>query len=110
MFELRGPLFFGAASRLNDAFEAAFPPPKVFILRFDAVPLVDVSGVGALNRFLKRCETHGTRVLITELNRGAHAVLRQMGVLDLANVEAHESYEDAVQRAGVLTGQGESQA
>jgi len=33
-FELRGPLSFGAASRLNDAFEAAFPPPKAFILRF----------------------------------------------------------------------------
>ena len=55
VFELHGPLFFGAASRLNDAFEAAFPSPKVFILRFEDVPLVDVSGVAALNRFLKRC-------------------------------------------------------
>jgi SulP family sulfate permease len=106
VFELRGPLFFGAASRLNDAFEAAFPPPKVFILRFDAVPMVDVSGVGALMRFLKRCETHGTRVLIAELKPRARSVLQQMGALDLANVEAVEDYDDAVARAAVLTGQG----
>jgi SulP family sulfate permease len=104
MFELRGPLFFGAASRLNDAFEAAFPPPKVFILRFEAVPMVDVSGVGALDRFLKRCATHGTCVLITELNRRAHAVLRQMGVLDLANVEVLETYGEAIDRAAVVAG------
>jgi SulP family sulfate permease len=107
LFELRGPLFFGAASRLNDAFEAAFPPPKVFILRFEAVPMVDASGVGALSRFLKRCETHGTRVLMTELNRRAHAVLRQMGVLDLANVEVLESYGEAVERAGAITGRAD---
>ena len=104
VFELRGPLFFGAASRLNDAFDAAFPPPRVFILRFEAVPMVDASGVGALSRFLKRCETHGTCVLIAELNRRAHAVLRQMGVLDLANVELLETYGDAIERAAALAG------
>jgi len=105
LFELRGPLFFGAASRLNDAFEAAFPSPKVFILRFDAVPIVDVSGVGALSRFLKRCQTQGTRVLITGLNTRAHAVLSQMGALDLPNVEVLESYGDAVARVSGLPGE-----
>jgi SulP family sulfate permease len=101
-FALRGPLFFGAASRLNDAFEAAFPSPKVFILRFAEVPIVDASGVGALTRFLKRCETHGTRVLMSELNPGAKAVLERMGVLGFANVEVFPRYAEAVDRAAAL--------
>lgn len=99
MFELRGPLFFGAASRLNDAFETAFPPPKAFILRFDAVPMVDVSGVGALARFLKRCESHGTIVYFTGLNAQARAVLARMGTLDLPNVRDVQRYEDALEQS-----------
>lgn len=102
-FELRGPLFFGAASRLNDALEAAFPPPKAFILRFDAVPMVDVSGVGALSRFLERCQGHGTTVFITELNDSARTVLKQMKTLDLPNVRDVQRYEDAIDQARVLT-------
>ncbi len=96
MFELRGPLFFGAASRLNDAFEAAFPPPKAFILRFDAVPLVDASGVGALTRFLDRCASHGTVVIISELNAHAREILARMGVLRRGNVRETSRYEDAL--------------
>jgi SulP family sulfate permease len=102
MFELRGPLFFGAASRLNDAFEAAFPPPKVFVLRFAAVPMVDVSGVGALTRFLKRCEAHGTRILFCDLNATSRLVLSKMGVLSQPNVNVLPHYEDAVERAAKL--------
>jgi SulP family sulfate permease len=102
LFELRGPLFFGAASRLNDAFEAAFPPPKAFILRFAGVPLVDVSGVGALSRFLKRCKAHDAHVFITELNPTARAVLARMGVLGMTNVSALERYDDALKAAADL--------
>ncbi len=102
VFELRGPLFFGAASRLNDAFEAAFPPPKVFILRFAAVPMADATGVGALSRFLKRCQAHDTRVLMSELNPASSAVLKQMGVLALPNVEVLKSYGDVVRRAAEI--------
>jgi SulP family sulfate permease len=103
MFELRGPLFFGAASRLNDAFEAAFPPPKVFILRFAEVPMVDASGVGALLRFLKRCESDGTRVLFCDLNAKSRLVLSKMGVLSRPNVNVLPHYETAVERAAELT-------
>jgi SulP family sulfate permease len=102
VFELRGPLFFGAASRLNDAFEAAFPPPKVFILRFAAVPMADATGVGALSRFLKRCEAHDTQVVMSELNPSSAAVLKQMGVLALSNVEVLKTYDAAVARAAEI--------
>jgi SulP family sulfate permease len=94
MFELRGPLFFGAASRLIDALEAAFPPPQAFVLRFRDVPMADASGVNALERFLKRCESHGVFVVFCELRPNVAAVLGKLGVL--AHVEQAESYEDAI--------------
>jgi SulP family sulfate permease len=101
-FELRGALFFGAASRLNDALEAAFPPPKVFILRFGAVPMVDVSGVGALSRFLKRCRDHGTMVYITEMNARSHDLLTNMGALGIENVRICATYTEALESAADL--------
>jgi SulP family sulfate permease len=99
MFELRGPLFFGAASRLIDALEAAFPPPRAFVLRFRDVPLADASGVNALERFLKRCESHGVSVVFCELRPQVHGVLGKLGVL--TRVEAAESYEEAITLAAV---------
>jgi SulP family sulfate permease len=102
LFQLHGPLFFGAASRLNDALEAAFPPPKAFILRFAGVPLVDVSGVGALSRFLKRCQSHGAHVFISELNPASRSALARMGVLGMSNVSTAEHYEDALAAAAAM--------
>ncbi|WP_395644674.1 SulP family inorganic anion transporter [Terricaulis sp.] len=93
-FELRGPLFFGAASRLTDAFEAAFPPPRAFILRFAEVPIADASGVHALERFLDRCRKHGVTVVICELRPQVSASLEKLGVL--AHVQTTDSYGDAI--------------
>lgn len=101
LFELHGPLFFGSASRLNDAFETAFPSPKAFILRFEGVPLIDASGVGALNRFLKRCQDHNTTVILCEVNARAHDVLARMGALKLPHVREVPRYDDALATASL---------
>ncbi|NWG54643.1 MAG: STAS domain-containing protein [Hydrogenophilaceae bacterium] len=102
VFELRGPIFFGAASRLNDAFEAAFPPPRAFILRFREAPMADVSGVGALERFFKRCAAHNVRVVLCEMSPRVRSVLARMGLL--AHVEEAESYDEAIARTAAAQG------
>jgi len=98
VFELRGPLFFGAASRLIDALDAAFPPPKAFILRFHQVPLADASGVNALERFLKRCASHGVVVVFCEFRPSVQASLTKLQVA--------ESYEDAIAAAAKAVSAG----
>jgi sulfate permease, SulP family len=97
MFELRGPLFFGAASRLNDAFDAAFPPPRAFVLRFRDVPLADASGAGALERFVTRCRSHNVVLVFCELHPSVAATLAKLGLL--AHVETATTYEEAITRA-----------
>ncbi|MDJ0931430.1 AbrB family transcriptional regulator [Breoghania sp.] len=61
LFQLRGPLFFGAVSRLGGVLERAGPTPPIFILRMREVRLIDSSGVGALAQFVERCAARGAR-------------------------------------------------
>ncbi|MES1198771.1 MAG: SulP family inorganic anion transporter [Pseudomonadota bacterium] len=97
VLELRGPLFFGAVSRLNDALDAVFPMPKFFILRLREAPLIDASGVGALDRFIRRCAQHGGVVILSEVQPRVRAVLEQMSLLHRANVRIATSYEAALE-------------
>src|SRR5690606_22611060 len=48
VYQIRGPLFFGAANRLDNLLDQLFSRPNVFILRMRLVPLVDASGVHSL--------------------------------------------------------------
>lgn len=97
MFELHGPLFFGAASRLTDAFEAAFPPPRAFVLRFRHVPMADASGATALERFLKRCAADEVTVVCCELRANVRETLTRLGLLRHATVT--ETYDQAIELA-----------
>jgi len=67
------------------------------ILRFGAVPIADASGVGALERFIKRCRRHNVAVVFCELNPRVQATLQQLGVL--AHVEVVGAYEEAIAAA-----------
>lgn len=104
-FELRGPLFFGAASRLNDAFDAAFPPPRAFVLRFRDVPLADASGVNTLQRFLDRCRAHGVAIVFCELRPPVEETLARLGVLK--HVSVVSQYADAIATAEAALKRGD---
>jgi SulP family sulfate permease len=99
---LRGPLFFGAASRLNDAAEAVIPAPKAFVLRLRDVPMIDASGVGALDRFFARCADQGSQVIVSELGAKPRSVLAQMGVLPPGRVIETLSYDEALKKAAEI--------
>ncbi|MFO7305844.1 MAG: SulP family inorganic anion transporter [Gammaproteobacteria bacterium] len=95
VFELRGPLFFGVANRLNDALHRIGPMPKAFILILRDVPLVDATGASALEEFLSRCQRHGTSVYLAEMSRPVRALLSSMGVLK-QNVREVGSFDEAL--------------
>ncbi len=79
VFQLRGPLFFGAASRLGDMLDSIGRPPRVFIVRMGDVPLIDSTGVGALESFVRRCTENGTLVIASNIQKQPRAILKQMG-------------------------------
>jgi SulP family sulfate permease len=81
-FQLRGPLFFGAAGRLADAVELLPRYPRWFILRMREVPFIDSTGVAALGDFVRRCRANGTHVIVTGVQPQPRAVMARMGLTD----------------------------
>lgn len=98
VFEVSGPLFFGAAARFSEVLEQIGQLPKVFILDMSEVPLMDATGVHALETFLRNSFTGGTEVILVGLQRQPRRVLARMGLRKVAGhrVRAVHSMEQAV--------------
>jgi SulP family sulfate permease len=102
-FQISGPLFFGAANRLDDLLDQFRDPPKVFILRMRLVPMIDASGVHALKSLRERCRRRGIVLVVSGLQPQPRRVLAQMdlhpreGELYLA-----DDYEGALDLARTL--------
>jgi SulP family sulfate permease len=77
-FQISGPLFFGVANRLDDLLDQFRIPPKVFILRMRLVPVVDASGMHALEALLERCQRRSIAVIISGLQPQPRRVFGQM--------------------------------
>jgi len=80
VFRLRGPLFFGAASRVRYLLETVGRPPRVFILRMRDVPMIDASGAEALADLVRQCRKHGTKVIVAGIQPEVAEVLERMGL------------------------------
>lgn len=108
-FQISGPLFFGAASRLDELLDQFFEPPKVFILRMRLVPIIDASGVHALKTLLDRCRRRHIVLIISGLQAQPLEVIRKMG-LDLHEGGLHfvADFESALQLAETLVDPGEN--
>lgn len=108
-FQISGPLFFGAASRLDELLDQFFEPPQVFILRMRLVPIIDASGVHALKTLLDRCRRRGIVLIISGLQAQPRQVVRKMG-LDLHEGGLHfvADFESALQLAETLVDPGEN--
>ncbi len=96
VFELRGPLFFGVANRLNDVLDRIGPMPMAFILILRDVPLIDATGVSALEEFLTRCRKSDTMVYLVEMSQPVRALLSSMHVLK-SDVRAAASFDEALE-------------
>ncbi len=96
VFQLRGPLFFGAAYRLNDVLDRIGATPRIFILRMREVPMIDASGVAALQEFVRRCASFGTQVIVTGVQLQPRRILEDMGAVQGGAIEGGGSEGNAV--------------
>jgi SulP family sulfate permease len=96
VFELRGPLFFGVANRLNDVLDRIGPMPRAFILILRDVPMIDATGINALNEFLARCKRHGTTVYLAEMSRPVRELFDTMAETQHQDVHSVRSFDEAL--------------
>ena len=94
---IRWPFFFGVAMRLGETLDRIGATPKVLILRLRAVPIIDATGVSALQNMIERCERNGTKVIVTALQPQPERILGDMGVL--ARVTRAPDFAAAIEMA-----------
>lgn len=77
VYEVAGPLFFGAAQKAMAALDDISRRPRTLVLRLDAVPAIDATGLVALESALKRLSAHGTAIVLSGLQpQPAKAIAR----------------------------------
>ncbi|MDO4296680.1 MAG: SulP family inorganic anion transporter [bacterium] len=85
VFELTGPLFFGAADKLANM---QFSSDKtVLILRMRAVPAMDITALNTLRSLLSLCRKNGIRMILSHVNEQPMHVLEKSGFADFIGRE-----------------------
>ncbi len=102
-FQISGPLFFGAANRLDTLLDAFTTPPKVFILRMRLVPIIDASGVHALEKLAQRCRRKGIALIVSGLQPQPEQVIANMQLAQHeGSVRFARDFDHAVQLASAI--------
>jgi SulP family sulfate permease len=88
VYSIEGPLFFGAAEKLERTLAHIQRPATTLILRMGNVPFLDATGIIAIGNMVTDFKRHGAVVFLVELKPNVRHKLERGGVI--ANVgEAH---------------------
>lgn len=68
VFEITGPLFFGAAYKFKDALRFIENPPKILIIRMRKVPIIDATGIKTIKEVNKDSKQRGTQLILSEVH------------------------------------------
>ena len=104
VFEITGPLFFGAIYKFRETIRLLEAPAKVLIIRLRDVPVIDASGIRALKELEMQSRQSGTRIILSELHstqiREALQNARLLFAIGKANVTS--SFQKAIVRSKEL--------
>lgn len=78
VFRINGPFFFGVAGELLDTLRRVGQSPKVIILRMRLVPLLDASGLRALDEFVKQAQVSGAKVILSGVQPQPRSMLERV--------------------------------
>jgi SulP family sulfate permease len=103
VYEINGPLFFGAANSFDEAERQVHGKPKVRIIRFRDVPLIDSTGMHALKSFYNKNKREGIRLVMTGLHVQPLNEMVKSDLYDLVGEEnVFASMKESISRAEVL--------
>lgn len=80
LYEIAGPLFFGAAERAMEAVHALPTPPRAVILHLGGVPIMDMTGLVALESAIAQVHRKGTQVVLVGVQPQPLTVLAKAGL------------------------------
>lgn len=107
VYEIFGPLFFGAVDAFKNAMQQTKGRPKVLVLMMRNVLSIDASGLHALEDLHARLTREGTELVLVGLMTQPKKVLERSEFLEkLGKDRALEELDGALKRAGELVKKG----
>ena len=77
VYEVSGPLFFGAADKILDVTVKDYT--RCLILRMRAVPAIDATAMNSLESLYKKCEKQGVRLILSHVNPQPLSAMKKSG-------------------------------
>src|SRR5690554_8040247 len=100
MYEIHGPLFFGATQTFQDTMARLPDRPKVLILRMRHVPFIDATGIYRLLEIIKKFADQNTHIVLSGVNKKVLVDLEKGDIYSVLIPDNFaDSIEDAVKRA-----------
>jgi len=83
IFEISGPLFFGASTFFQESLSIMENRPRVLILLLENVPVFDATGLKALEETIKKSKKYGTETILVGLNKQPLVVLKKSKLYEI---------------------------
>ena len=104
VFEITGPLFFGAAYKFKDAIRFIEVTPKVLILRMRQVPMIDATGIKTISEVYNESKKRGTKLILSEVH--SEQVMKQLQesrlLFAIGKANVTDSFDAALKRCQVV--------
>lgn len=108
VFEITGPLFFGAAYKFKDAIKFIEDRPKVLIIRMRYVPIIDATGISSIKDVYLETRHMGTKLILSEVH--SEKVLEELKksrlIFAIGKANVTNTFEQALQRSIVVIQEG----
>jgi SulP family sulfate permease len=85
VYEISGPMFFGAADKILDIKLKDYT--HCLILRMRAVPALDATAMNSLERVYEKCKKHNVTLILSHVNEQPLDVMKKSGFYDMVGAE-----------------------
>ncbi len=104
VFEITGPLFFGAAYKFKDAMKFIEKPPKVLIIRMRLVPIIDATGIKTIREVHREAKHRGTKLILSEIH--SQQVMQELKdarlLFAIGKANVTNAFSEAIERGKVI--------
>lgn len=87
VYEIKGPYFFGIATKFEEIMARLGDRPKIRIIRMRKVPFIDSTGIHNLTTLCKMSQKENIHIILSGVNDQVHAVLEKSGFYELLGKE-----------------------
>ncbi len=103
IYQIEGPLFFGASQLFEETLNQLNEYPEILILRMRHLSFVDSTGIQRLKEMVHKFSKNGVKIIFSGMNTKVKHDLKKAGIIDLVGEENWALYVDmALEKANQI--------